>query len=55
LGCVCLPVEATFAKAGASVVAFDADGGCIAELSKGWDRTGEVRDADLHAPTLRFT
>jgi UDP-N-acetyl-D-galactosamine dehydrogenase len=55
LGYVGLPVAATFAKAGASVVAFDTDGRRIAELSKGWDRTGEVGQAELRAPTLRFT
>ncbi len=55
LGYVGLPVATTFAKAGTSVVAFDTDGRRIAELSKGWDRTGEVQAVELRAPTLRFT
>ena len=55
LGYVGLPVAATFAKAGAAVVAFDIDARRIAELSKGRDRTGEVEPAALRAPGLKFT
>ena len=55
LGYVGLPVATTFAKAGASVVAFDIDDRRIAELSSGRDRTGEVQSSDLRVPTLNFT
>ncbi|MCX7360668.1 MAG: nucleotide sugar dehydrogenase [Alphaproteobacteria bacterium] len=55
LGYVGLPVAATFARAGISVVAFDIDARRIAELLAGHDRTGEVEPAALKAPGLHFT
>jgi len=55
LGYVGLPVAATFARAGHTVVAFDIDTRRIAELLEGHDRTGEVEAAALKAPALKFT
>jgi UDP-N-acetyl-D-galactosamine dehydrogenase len=55
LGYVGLPVATTFARTGATVVAFDIDKRRIAELSGGHDRTGEVEAPDLRAKGLRFT
>jgi UDP-N-acetyl-D-galactosamine dehydrogenase len=55
LGYVGLPVATTFARSGAQVVAFDIDAHRIAELTKGYDRTGEVEAFALKAATLKFT
>src|SRR5690349_15989474 len=55
LGYVGLPVATTFARSGAPVVAFDIDVRRISELSKGFDRTGEVESSALRAPGLKFT
>ena len=55
LGYVGLPVATTFAQAGVPVVAFDIDSRRVSELSRGHDRTGEVDQAALRAPGLRFT
>jgi UDP-N-acetyl-D-galactosamine dehydrogenase len=55
LGYVGLPVAATFAHSGQTVVAFDIDERRIAELKRGHDRTGEVEAAKLKAPGLHFT
>jgi UDP-N-acetyl-D-galactosamine dehydrogenase len=55
LGYVGLPVAATFARAGQTVVAFDIDVRRIGELSQGYDRTGEVSSQDLAAAALKFT
>jgi len=55
LGYVGLPVATTFARSGAPVVAFDIDGRRVSELSKGYDRTGEVEPAALRSPGLKFT
>jgi UDP-N-acetyl-D-galactosamine dehydrogenase len=55
LGYVGLPVAATFARAGKTVVAFDIDARRISELSKGHDRTGEVEASALETPGLKFT
>ena len=55
LGYVGLPVAVTFARSGASVVAFDIDVRRITELSRHRDRTGEVDANELAAPNLRFT
>lgn len=54
LGYVGLPVAVSFARTGASVVAFDIDPRRISELINGFDRTGEVID-DLAAISLNFT
>src|SRR5260370_2886519 len=55
LGYVGLPVATTFARSGATVVAFDIDSRRVSELSKGFDRTGEVEPAGLRSPGLTFT
>lgn len=55
LGYVGLPVAATFARLGQSVIAFDIDKRRIAELAAGHDRTDEVSSADLGSPTLFFS
>ncbi len=55
LGYVGLPVAATFARLGQSVIAFDIDKRRIAELAAGHDRTDEVSAADLRSPTLLFS
>lgn len=55
LGYVGMPVAASFARAGYSVVAFDINRGRIDELKAGVDRTREVTPADLRIPHLRFT
>jgi len=55
LGYVGLPVAATFANAGARVVAFDIDERRIAELIAAHDRTGEVEPDQLKAAGLHFT
>ena len=55
LGYVGLPVATTFARSGAPVVAFDIDSRRVSELSKGYDRTGEVAPAALRSPGLKFT
>jgi UDP-N-acetyl-D-glucosamine/UDP-N-acetyl-D-galactosamine dehydrogenase len=55
LGYVGLPVATTFARSGAPVVAFDIDSRRVSELSKGFDRTGEVEPGGLRSPGLRFT
>ncbi|MBS0526216.1 MAG: nucleotide sugar dehydrogenase [Proteobacteria bacterium] len=55
LGYVGLPVATTFAKIGATVIAFDIDARRIEELSKGHDRTGEVDATELAAKGLRLT
>jgi len=55
LGYVGLPVATAFARAGTPVVAFDIDPRRIAELLRGYDRTGEVEPAELRLPGLNFT
>jgi UDP-N-acetyl-D-galactosamine dehydrogenase len=55
LGYVGLPVATTFARSGAPVVAFDIDSRRVSELSKGFDRTGEVEPPGLRSPGLKFT
>ena len=55
LGYVGLPVAAAFARAGATVVAFDIDAARVAELKAGRDRTGEVHPEALAIRTLAFT
>ncbi|MCW5733932.1 MAG: nucleotide sugar dehydrogenase [Enhydrobacter sp.] len=55
LGYVGLPVATTFAKRAAAVVAFDIDARRIAELTSGFDRTGEVTAAELATRGLNFT
>ena len=55
LGYVGLPVATSFARIGATVVAFDIDARRIGELAKGHDRTGEVTAAELGAKGLNFT
>ncbi|MFO1129658.1 MAG: nucleotide sugar dehydrogenase [Rhodospirillales bacterium] len=62
LGYVGLPVAIAFAAAaddGAPVIGYDIDGGRIAELDRGVDRTGEVASADIRralaAGRIRFT
>jgi len=55
LGYVGLPVATKFAQSGAAVVAFDIDQRRVAELSKGYERTGEVEAAELATPGLVFT
>ncbi len=55
LGYVGLPVATTFGKAGRQVIAFDIDQRRVAELARGYDRTGEVEAVDLAAGTLKFT
>jgi len=52
LGYVGLPVAAAFARCGLPVVGFDIDRDRIAELAAGHDRTREVEDDDLRAPSL---
>lgn len=55
LGYVGLPVAVGFGRAGYQVLGFDIDGRRIAELSRGHDRTGEVEQALLSAPGLRYS
>jgi UDP-N-acetyl-D-glucosamine/UDP-N-acetyl-D-galactosamine dehydrogenase len=55
LGYVGLPAAAAFGRSGLSVTGFDTSARRISELSKGYDRTGEVPGADLCGKTLRFT
>ena len=55
LGYVGLPVAIAFARCGHEVVGFDIDGGRIAELARGIDRTNEVAAADLSLPSLHLT
>jgi UDP-N-acetyl-D-glucosamine/UDP-N-acetyl-D-galactosamine dehydrogenase len=55
LGYVGLPAAVAFARSGQSVTGFDTNARRISELSKGYDRTGEVPSADLCGKTLTFT
>jgi UDP-N-acetyl-D-galactosamine dehydrogenase len=55
LGYVGLPVAVGMARAHGDVVGFDIDPRRVAELRRGVDRTGEVEEADLRLPGLRFT
>jgi UDP-N-acetyl-D-galactosamine dehydrogenase len=55
LGYVGLPAAAAFARSAVPVVGYDTDERRIAELARGHDRTGEVDDGDLKAPSLRFS
>ena len=55
LGYVGLPVAVAFARSGAPVLGFDIDGGRIAELQAGSDRTREVEPGDLRQPSLTYT
>jgi UDP-N-acetyl-D-galactosamine dehydrogenase len=55
LGYVGLPVATTFARSGAVVVAFDIDQRRVAELTRGYDRTGEATAAELGAKGLHLT
>lgn len=54
LGYVGLPLATTLARH-YQVTGFDIDGGRIAELHRGHDRTGEVTDSDLAATGCVFT
>jgi UDP-N-acetyl-D-galactosamine dehydrogenase len=54
LGYVGLPVAVAFARSGVPVVGFDIDGGRIAELRSGHDRTREVEPADLRHSALTY-
>src|SRR6266542_4474952 len=55
LGYVGLHAAAAFGRSGLSVKGFDTSARRISELSKGYDRTGEVPSADLCRKTLTFT
>jgi UDP-N-acetyl-D-glucosamine/UDP-N-acetyl-D-galactosamine dehydrogenase len=55
LGYVGLPAAVAFGRSGLSVTGFDTSVHRISELSKGYDRTGEVPTADLGGKTLTFT
>ena len=55
LGYVGLPAAVAFGRPGLSVTGFDTSARRISELSKGYDRTGEVPSADLGGKTLTFT
>jgi UDP-N-acetyl-D-glucosamine/UDP-N-acetyl-D-galactosamine dehydrogenase len=55
LGYVGLPAAAAFGRSGLSVTGFDTSARRISELSKGYDRTGEVPSADLCRKILTFT
>jgi len=55
LGYVGLPVATSFAGNGVPVVAFDIDARRIAELTAGYDRTGEVSKENLRTKGLNFT
>jgi UDP-N-acetyl-D-galactosamine dehydrogenase len=55
LGYVGLPLASAFAAEGLDVTGFDIDGGRIAELRAGRDRTGEVGPQDFRRDNLRFT
>jgi UDP-N-acetyl-D-glucosamine/UDP-N-acetyl-D-galactosamine dehydrogenase len=54
LGYVGLPVAVAFARSGAEIIGFDIDQRRIAELRKGYDRTGEVEAKELSVAHLRF-
>lgn len=54
LGYVGLPIAVAFGKRGA-VVGFDINKVKIDELRKGFDRTGEVSEADLKSARIQFT
>ena len=55
LGYVGLPVAVAFARTGSPVIGFDIDGGRVAELRQGRDRTGEVAHGDLVHKSLTIT
>src|SRR6266699_2556417 len=55
LGYVGLPAAAAFARSGVPVIAFDVDSRRIAELSRVYDRTGEVDKDALGMQGLRFS
>jgi UDP-N-acetyl-D-glucosamine/UDP-N-acetyl-D-galactosamine dehydrogenase len=55
LGYVGLPAAAAFARSGIPVVGFDIDQRRISELSKGYDRTGEVTETGLATDRLCFS
>ncbi len=55
LGYVGLPVAASFAKNGNSVIAFDINTARITELQQQYDRTGEVDSEALTSNNLVFT
>src|SRR5215470_14382515 len=54
LGYVGLPVAVAFARSGAEIIGLDIDQQRIAELRKGYDRTGEVEAKELSVACLRF-
>jgi UDP-N-acetyl-D-galactosamine dehydrogenase len=54
LGYVGLPIAVAFGKQ-QRVIGFDINKAKIAELQKGFDRTGEVSDADLKATDVQYT
>lgn len=55
LGYVGLPVAVALGKSGAQVVAYEIDQQRIDQLRKGYDRTGEIKPADLEAANLKYT
>lgn len=54
LGYVGLPIAVAFGKRG-SVIGFDINKTKIDELRRGFDRTGEVSEADLKSARIQFT
>jgi UDP-N-acetyl-D-galactosamine dehydrogenase len=54
LGYVGLPIAVAFGRQG-KVIGFDINKAKIAELQKGFDRTGEVSAADLKASDVQYT
>jgi UDP-N-acetyl-D-galactosamine dehydrogenase len=54
LGYVGLPIAVAFGKHG-SVIGFDINKSKVDELQQGFDRTGEVSEADLKHARIRFT
>src|SRR5271169_4145473 len=55
LGYVGLPAAAAFARSAVPVVGYDIDERRIAELARGYDRTGEIEPTSLKAASLRFS
>src|SRR3982751_5767154 len=54
LGYVGLPIAIAFGRRG-KVIGFDINKAKIAELQRGFDRTGEVSAADLKATHVQYT
>ncbi len=55
LGYVGLPVALAFAKKHAGTIGFDVDATKVQELARGFDRNGEVSEAELAAARLTLT